>query len=42
VVAMVDHSTHWVSDQIDINHWRALCTRAGPPSEPDADIKESW
>ena len=29
VVGMADGSTHFVSDGIDLNVWRALATRAG-------------
>lgn len=39
-VAMADNSTHFVSDKIELANWQALSTRTGPPSEPDADIKE--
>lgn len=39
-VAMADNSTHFVSDKIELPTWQALSTRAGPASEPDADIKE--
>lgn len=39
-VAMTDGSTHWVADEIELPIWQALTTRAGPPSEPDASIKD--
>jgi prepilin-type N-terminal cleavage/methylation domain-containing protein len=39
-VAMADNSTHFVTDKIEVTVWQALSTRAGPSSEPDADVTE--
>lgn len=39
-VAAADGSTHFINEKIDLPIWQAISTRAGPASEPDADIKE--
>jgi prepilin-type N-terminal cleavage/methylation domain-containing protein len=39
-VVMTDSSTHFVNDKVDPAVWQALCTRAGPTTEPDVSVKD--
>jgi hypothetical protein len=40
IITMVDNSTHFKNDKIDLTVWRALCTRSGPGTEPDVDADD--